>query len=43
MGTERLSGLGLMNVYRDREISAERFVDKFANQQNRRLAFVFKV
>ncbi|WAQ95792.1 P52K-like protein [Mya arenaria] len=43
MGTERLSGLGLMNVYRDREISAERVVDKFANQQNRRLAFVFKV
>ncbi|WAR26844.1 P52K-like protein, partial [Mya arenaria] len=39
MGTERLSGLGLMNVYRDREISAERVVDKFANQQNRRLAF----
>ncbi|WAR23625.1 P52K-like protein [Mya arenaria] len=26
MGTERLSGLGLMNVYRDREISAERIV-----------------
>ncbi|WAR14709.1 P52K-like protein [Mya arenaria] len=43
MGTERLSGLGLMNVYRDREISAERVVDKFANQQNRRLAIVFKV
>ncbi|WAR26121.1 LOW QUALITY PROTEIN: P52K-like protein [Mya arenaria] len=43
MGTERLSGLGRMNVYKDREISAERFVDKFANQQNRRLAFVFKV
>ncbi|WAR26177.1 LOW QUALITY PROTEIN: P52K-like protein [Mya arenaria] len=42
MGTERLSGLGRMNVYKDREISAERFVDKFANQQNRRLAFVFK-
>ncbi|WAR08074.1 P52K-like protein, partial [Mya arenaria] len=43
MGTERLSGLGLMNVYKDREISAERVVDKFANQQNRRLALVFKV
>ncbi|WAR15696.1 hypothetical protein MAR_005801 [Mya arenaria] len=43
MGTERLSGLGLMNVYKDREISAERVVDKIANQQNRRLAFVFKV
>ncbi|WAR13972.1 hypothetical protein MAR_004077 [Mya arenaria] len=33
-----------MNVYREREISAGRVVEKFkfANQQNGRLAFVFK-
>ncbi|WAR10621.1 hypothetical protein MAR_035697 [Mya arenaria] len=43
MGTEHLSGLGLINVYREREISAERVVDKFTYQQTRRLAFVFKV
>lgn len=43
MGTQRLSGLGLMNVYREREILAERVVDTFANKKDRRLALLFKV
>jgi hypothetical protein len=42
MGTERMSGLGLMNIYRDMQISSENIVDKFA-EKKRRLAFVFKV
>jgi len=38
MGTERLSGLGLLNVYREREINAEHVVDIFAQRKDRRLA-----
>ncbi|XP_053398293.1 zinc finger MYM-type protein 1-like [Mercenaria mercenaria] len=43
MGTERLSGLGLMNIYQEQEINADKVVDIFANRKSRRLAFVFKV
>ncbi|XP_052771191.1 52 kDa repressor of the inhibitor of the protein kinase-like [Mya arenaria] len=43
MTTERLSGLGLINIYRDREISSERVVDIFARRNNRRLALIFRV
>jgi hypothetical protein len=42
MTTERLSGLGLMNVYRDMKINSEYIVDKFAARKQRRLAFVFR-
>ena len=41
-GTERLSGLGLLNVYREKELDPDRIVDIFANKQNRRLALLFR-
>lgn len=42
MTTERLSGLGLLNVYRDMEINSEYIVEKFAARKQRRLAFIFR-
>jgi hypothetical protein len=42
MTTERLSGLGLMNIYRDMKIYSEYIVDKFAARKQRHLAFVFR-
>ena len=41
--TERLSGLGLLKIYQDREINAEQVVDVFARRKERRLALIFKV
>ena len=35
MTTERMSGLGLMNVYREMEINAELIIDKFAAKKKR--------
>ena len=43
MTTETLSGLGLLNIYQDREINAEQVVDVFARRKERRLALIFKV
>ena len=43
MSTVRMSGLGLLNIHRDREIIAERVVDTFARRKDRRLALLFKV
>lgn len=43
MTTKRMSGLGLLNIYRDREISAEQVVDIFARRKERRLALLFRV
>ena len=43
MSTERMSGLGLLHIHREREINAERVVDKFARRKERRLALLFKV
>lgn len=43
MGTERMSGLGLMNIYQEQKINVDEVVDVFANRKSRRLAFVFKV
>ena len=42
MVTERLSGLGVLNLYREKELDPDRIVDIFANNQNRRLALLFK-
>jgi len=42
MTTERLSGLALMNIYREHEISAEQVVDIFARRKPRRMALLFK-
>ena len=36
-----MSGLGLMNVHRDRELNAARVVDLFAQKRKRRLALIF--
>ena len=43
MSTQRMSGLGLLNIYREREINAERVVDVFARRKERRLALLFRV
>ena len=43
MSTERMSGLGLLHIHREREINTERVVDKFARRKERRLALLFKV
>jgi hypothetical protein len=42
MTTERLSGLGLMNIYRDMKNYSEYIVDKFAARKQHRLEFVFR-
>jgi histone deacetylase complex regulatory component SIN3 len=43
MTTERLSGLGLLNIYQEKKLDAERIVDIFAAKKERRLALIFKV
>ncbi|XP_060556589.1 52 kDa repressor of the inhibitor of the protein kinase-like [Ruditapes philippinarum] len=43
MTTERLSGLGLLNIYQEKKLDAERIVDMFAAKKERRLALIFKV
>jgi len=42
MTTERLSGLALMNIYREHDIAAEQVVDIFARRTPRRVALLFK-
>ena len=41
MTTKRL--LGLLNIYREMELSADEIVDRFARRKVRRLAFLFRV
>ncbi|KAH3710951.1 hypothetical protein DPMN_070449 [Dreissena polymorpha] len=41
MGTERMSGLALLNIHREREIDLEEVVDVFARRKERCLAFYF--
>lgn len=43
MGTERMSGLALLNIHREREIDLEEVVDVFARRKERRLALLFRV
>ena len=43
MTTERMSGLGLLNIYQERAINAEQVVDIFARRKERRLALTFKM
>ena len=43
MTTERMSGLGLLNIYQERAINAEQVVDIFARRKERRLALIFKM
>ena len=42
MTTDRLSGLGLLNVYRERELTSESVLDKFTRMKNRKLALIFE-
>lgn len=42
MGTVRLSGLGLLNVYLEKEVNTECIIDIFANKQSRRLSHLFR-
>jgi hypothetical protein len=42
MTTERLPGLGLLNIYRDMKINSEYIIDKFASRKQHRLAIVFR-
>lgn len=42
MTTNRLSGLGLLHIHRDRELSAATVVDRFAERKQRRLALIFQ-
>ena len=39
MGQTRLSGLALLNVHRDIDISIDRVIDRFANSGSRKLEF----
>lgn len=43
MSTKRLSGLGLLNIYREKELDSEKIVDIFARRRERRMALIFKV
>ena len=42
MTTERLSGLALMHVHKDKPIDAASIIQQFSLQKNRRLALVFR-
>ena len=42
MTTDRLSGLGLLNVYREKELTSESVLDKFTRMKNRKLALIFE-
>ena len=41
MTTDRLSGLGLLNVYREKELTSESVLDKFTRKKNSKLALIF--
>ena len=43
MTSNRLSGLGLLNIYRERDIDIGAVVDTFARRKERRLALLFHV
>ena len=43
MTSKRLSGLGLLNIYREREIDIGAVIDTFARRKERRLALLFRV
>lgn len=42
MTTKRLSGLGLLNVYREKEIQTERVLDAFSRKKERKWALLFQ-
>ena len=42
MTTNRLSGLGLLNVYREKELSSDVVLDIFNRRKKRKLALIFQ-
>ena len=42
MTTDRLSGLGLLNVYTEKELTSESVLDKFTRKKNSKLALIFE-
>lgn len=40
MTEERLTGLGIMHMHLDLELDPEKIIDRFANDQARRMEFV---
>lgn len=42
MTTKRLSGLGLLNVYREREIQTDQVLDLFSRKKERKWALIFQ-
>ena len=42
MTTKRMSGLGLLNIYREKEISHERVLDIFSRRKERKWALLFQ-
>ena len=42
MTTDRLSGLGLLNVCREKELTSDSVLDKFTIMKNRKLALIFE-
>ena len=41
MTTQRLSGLGLLNIYREKEIKADQVMDIFSRKKKRNWALIF--
>ena len=42
MTTKRMSGLGLLNIYREKEIAAEHVLDIFSRKKERKWALIFQ-
>ena len=42
MTNERLSGLALMHVHKNKQLNVERIIHQFSRQKNRRLALIFR-
>ena len=40
MTTDRISGLGLLNVYREKELTSDYVLDMFTRMKNRKLALI---
>ncbi|KAI0224420.1 hypothetical protein LSAT2_024584, partial [Lamellibrachia satsuma] len=40
MTSERLSGLALMHVHKNKQLNVERIIHQFSRQKNRRLALI---
>ncbi|MES9885077.1 MAG: DUF4371 domain-containing protein [Sedimenticola sp.] len=43
MTTHRLTGLALLNIYREHDLNVEHVIDEFARKKDRRLSLLFRV